>query len=76
MAEATMEKMFTETLGHDWMFKQETGKIFKDWWRCGNQYEIDEFFELKGIGSIGPEDIVARWQSKIGGECKPFVNRS
>ena len=34
MAEATMEKALARTVGHDWMFKSEAGKIFKDWWWC------------------------------------------
>ncbi|MBW1740151.1 MAG: hypothetical protein JRJ42_03330 [Deltaproteobacteria bacterium] len=68
MAEATLEKTLAQTLGHDWMFKSEAGKILKDWWQCGNQYELDEFFTVKGIGSIDCRDIVDRWRSKILGE--------
>jgi len=40
----------------------------KDWWRCGNQYELDEFFAVKGIGSIDSKDLVDRWHSKILGK--------
>ena len=65
LAEATMEKMLAQTLGHDWMFKSEAGKILKDWWQCGNRYELDEFFADKGIGVINSKDIVNRWRSKI-----------
>lgn len=65
LAEATMEKMLAQTLGHDWMFKPEAGKILKDWWQCGNRYELDEFFAVKGIGAIDSKDIVDRWRSKI-----------
>jgi hypothetical protein len=68
MAEATMEKMLVKTLGQDWMFRRETGSILKDWWSCGNQYEIDEFFSAKGIGTIDHRDIIERWRSKILGE--------
>ncbi len=75
MAEATMEKMFVKTLGHDWMFQPEAGSILKDWWLCGNRYEIDEFFSVKGIGTIDHRDIIERWRSKILGE-KPYANRS
>jgi hypothetical protein len=67
MAEATMEKHLTQTLGHDWMFKSEAGKILKDWWWCGNQYELDEFFINKGIGPIDHRDIVERWRRNISG---------
>jgi hypothetical protein len=67
-AEATMEKHLTQTLGHDWMFKSEAGKILKDWWWCGNQYELDEFFINKGIGPIDHRDIVKRWRRNISGE--------
>ncbi len=65
LAEATMEKMLAQTLGHDWMFKPEAGKILKDWWQCGNRYELDEFFAVKGIGAINSKDILDRWRSKI-----------
>ncbi len=65
LAEATMEKTLAQTLGHDWMFKPEAGKILKDWWCCGNQYELDEFFAVTGIGSIDSKDIVDRWRSKL-----------
>ncbi|MBW2567600.1 MAG: hypothetical protein JRE24_12195 [Deltaproteobacteria bacterium] len=67
MAEATMEKALVQTLGHDWMFKPEAGKILKDWWWCGNQYELDEFFINKGIGPIDHRDIVERWRRNISG---------
>jgi len=67
IAEATMEKWLVQTLGDDWMFQPETGKIMKDWWQCGNRYELDEFFVVKGIGAIDTEDIVNRWQRNIGG---------
>ena len=66
MAEATMEKMLVQTLGDDWMFKAETGRMLKDWWQCGNRYELDEFFSAKNIGPIDSQDIVNRWQQKIG----------
>ena len=65
LAEATMEKMLAQTLGHDWMFKPEAGKTLKAWWQCGNRYELDEFFAVKGIGAINSKDIVDRWRSKI-----------
>jgi hypothetical protein len=68
MAEATMEKMLVNTLGQDWMFMPEAGEIVKDWWLCGNRYEIDEFFSVKGIGTIDHGDIINRWRSKILGE--------
>jgi hypothetical protein len=65
LAEATMEKRLAETLGHDWMFRPLAGKLLKDWWRCGNKYELDEFFAVKGIGSIDSKDIVNRWRRKL-----------
>lgn len=75
LAEATMENTLAQSLGHDWMFKPEAGKTLKDWWRCGNRYELDEFFAVNGIGSIDSKDIVDRWRSKIGkkgnANCSP-----
>ncbi len=68
IAEATMEKWLVQTLGDDWMFKPEAGKIMKDWWQCGNRYELDEFFAVKGIGVIDSADIVNRWRRNIGGK--------
>jgi hypothetical protein len=68
LAEATMERTLTQTLGHDWMFKAEAGKTLKDWWWCGNQYELDEFFLRQGIGSIDHRHILDRWRCNISGE--------
>ena len=68
MAEATMEKMLVRELGHHWMFRPEAGSMLKEWWLCGNRFEIDEFFSAKGIGSIDSKDIIDRWRSKILGE--------
>ncbi len=67
MAEATMEKMLVHTIGDDWMFQSEAGRILKDWWQCGNRYELDEFFAVKGLGPVNSGDIVTRWQKKIVG---------
>jgi len=68
MAEATMEKALTTSLGDEWMFKPEAGEILKEWWSLGNRYEVAEFFSKKGIGPIDHRDIVQRWKSKISGE--------
>ena len=68
MAEATMEKTLVRELGHDWMFTSEAGSKLKQWWSCGNRFEIDEFFSVKGIGTIDGRDIIERWRSKILGE--------
>ena len=54
---------------YDWMFKAETGRMLKDWWWCGNLYELDEFFAVKNIGPIDSQDIVNRWKQKIGAFC-------
>ena len=40
-----MEKHLRQTLGAEWMFKPEAGTILKEWWRAGNLYELEEFFE-------------------------------
>lgn len=65
MAEATMEKYLRQTLGAEWMFKPGAGTILKEWWRAGNLYELEEFFEKKGIGAITTEDILNRWLNNI-----------
>lgn len=68
LAEATLERTLTQTLGHDWMFKAEAGKALKDWWWCGNQYELDEFFLRQGIGAIDHGHILDRWRCNISGK--------
>jgi hypothetical protein len=65
MAEATLEKALTTSLGEEWMFKPEAGEILKECWSLGNRYEVAEFFSKKGIGPIDHRDIVQRWKSKI-----------
>ena len=68
MAEATLDKFLARDLGDDWMFHSDAGRILKDWWSFGNQYELDEFFINEGIGPIDSRDIIARWRSNISGE--------
>jgi hypothetical protein len=70
MAEATMEKHLRQALGSEWMLKSETGDILKHWWASGNRIELDEFFQVNGLGAVNSEDILDRWFSKIStGEC-------
>jgi hypothetical protein len=65
MAEAAMEKRLRRTLGDEWMFKEETGTILKDWWWQGNRYELEEFFHVNEIGTVTTADILERWLEKI-----------
>ncbi len=65
MAEATMEKYLRQTLGPEWMLRSEAGDILRDWWASGNRYELDEFFQVNGLGAISSEDILNRWLDKI-----------
>jgi hypothetical protein len=65
MAEATIEKNLRETLGPEWMFQAEAGAILKEWWFTGNRYELDEFFQTNGLGTIDSTDILNRWLDKI-----------
>ncbi|UCG13457.1 MAG: hypothetical protein JSU72_02935 [Deltaproteobacteria bacterium] len=60
-----MEKFLSQTLGPEWMFKPEAGVILKDWWRMGNRYELEEFFQVNNIGTIDGADLLARWSDKI-----------
>jgi hypothetical protein len=70
MAEATMEKHLRQALGSEWMLKSETGDILKHWWASGNRIELDEFFQVNGLGAVNSEDILDRWLSKIPtGQC-------
>jgi len=64
-AEANLQRHLHEALGDEWMFSRETGDILRNWWSQGNQHEIDEFFEVNGLGSIRAEDILARWNKLI-----------
>jgi hypothetical protein len=64
-AEASLQRHLQQALGDEWMFRREAGDILRDWWSLGNQYEIDEFFEVNGLGSIRSDDILARWRSTI-----------
>ena len=64
-AEASLQRHLSQCLGDEWMFTREAGEILKSWWRQGNQYEIDEFFTVNGLGPIQSDDIVSRWQSRI-----------
>jgi hypothetical protein len=65
MAEATMEKHLRQTLGSEWMFKSEAGDILKEWWASGNRFELDEFFQVNGLGAVDSVDILEKWHGKI-----------
>ena len=67
MAEATMERTLVTNFGDAWMFKPEAGKTLKEWWSLGNQHGVEEFFRIRGIGTINHLDILARWRSKLSG---------
>jgi hypothetical protein len=64
-AEANLQRHLIQSLGDEWMFRREAGDILKEWWSQGNQYEIDEFFEVNGLGSVQANDISARWRTCI-----------
>ncbi len=68
MAEATIERNLRKTLGPEWMFQAEAGAILKEWWFTGNRYELDEFFQINGLGTINSKDILTRWLDKIPSE--------
>jgi hypothetical protein len=70
IAEANIEKMLRQNLGSEWMFKRETAEILKEWWQCGNRYELAEFFQVKEIGTIDAKDILDRWLHRIPGQVK------
>jgi hypothetical protein len=65
MAEAIIEKMFSQELGPEWMFKRETGEVLKDWWASGNRYELDEFFAIHNLGTVDGADLLSRWLRMI-----------
>jgi hypothetical protein len=64
-AEANLQRHLHQSLGDEWMFKRETGEILKDWWSQGNRHEIDDFFEVNGLGTVRPDDLTARWKQHI-----------
>jgi hypothetical protein len=65
MAEATLEKMLSQTLGADWMFRAEAGRILNEWWRSGNRYELDKFFQVHDLGNLDSLDLMNRWFKTI-----------
>jgi hypothetical protein len=67
MAEVSMAKALSGSLGPEWMFKREAGEILKAWWRNGNREELEGFLLKEGIGAINASDITDRWTARIGG---------
>lgn len=65
MAEAIMDGYFRDTLGSHWMFKPEAGRILKDWWAEGNRYDTAEFLKRCGLGDLGPEAVLRRWEDLL-----------
>jgi hypothetical protein len=64
-AEANLQRHLGTSLGDAWMFRPEAGNILKEWWSQGNQFEIDELFEVNGLGTVHADDLAARWQHCI-----------
>jgi hypothetical protein len=50
--------------GNAWQYYGE-GTVLREWWRAGNHYELEEFFQTNGIGTVGVTDILNRWSDKI-----------
>lgn len=65
MAEVSLEKVLSQNLGEEWMFIREAGDFMREWWKVGNSYELDEFFEREGIGSLSSSDLLNRWNVRI-----------
>jgi hypothetical protein len=65
MAEVSLEKVLSQNLGEEWMFKRETGDVMREWWKVGNSYELDEFFEREGLGALSSSDLLDRWNTGI-----------
>lgn len=71
MAEAMMEERLKNLLGLQWIFHPETGKILKKWWEKGNRYDIFQFMERNGFGTLGPEVLLKRWNEVLNQETLP-----
>jgi hypothetical protein len=65
MAEVNLEKILSQNLGEEWMFNREAGDVMREWWKVGNSYELDEFFEREGIGTLSSSDLLNRWNARI-----------
>ena len=65
MAETVMEKHLRERLGVRWMFESETGRILKNWWAQGNQYDLPGFLAHNGLGEMSAEAMVSRWEKGL-----------
>ncbi len=65
MAENVMENYLAKRQGIHWMFAPETGRILKDWWAQGNQYDLPRFLAQNGLGEMSAEAMVKRWKEGL-----------
>lgn len=65
MAETVMENHLVSRLGTRWMFEPETGRILKEWWAQGNQYDLPRFLAHNGLGEMGSDSMVKRWEKGL-----------
>ena len=47
------------------MLEPETGRILKGWWAEGNQYDLPQFLEIKGLGEMNADAMVERWHKGL-----------
>ena len=73
MAEVSIAKALSGSLGAEWMFKREAGEILREWWRSGNRDDLGVFLLKEGMGPINSSDITDRWITRIGAE-RPVQN--
>ncbi len=65
MGETVLESHLKERLGPRWMLEPETGRILKGWWAEGNQYDLRQFLELKGLGEMNADTMVKQWHKGL-----------
>lgn len=65
MGEAVLEDRLRRTGGENWMFRRETGEILKKWWHQGNRYDIFQFVKSNGMGNLGMDMLLKRWEKVL-----------
>ncbi|MBW1888100.1 MAG: hypothetical protein JRI52_07095 [Deltaproteobacteria bacterium] len=65
LAEPILERYIKEKIGPDWIYKEETGEILRNWWKQGNRYDIFEFLYKNRLGELDHEMLLKRWKEVL-----------
>ena len=65
LTETILEAYLNDSIGAEWMFQAEAGRVLKHWWRQGNEKDIPAFLQSNGLEALHTERIMGRWREAL-----------